>query len=600
MNRAITITLSGQAFQIEEEAYEKLKSYLEDVKRNLSTGPDTDEIINDIEASLAEKFSTREGREKAVITKIDVEDLIKIMGDPEVFLQKEEPEDNPSDKLNDSGLVGQKKLYRSSDDIIIAGVCSGLAAYFGIETALVRLLFGISIFFGGAGVVLYILLWIIVPEAKTSSQKMAMQGKPVTLASIEKTVKENVSKINNEKNRENIKTAGRKILELPFNLLKMTGEVIRKILRALLPIIRILSGSFLFLIASIGFASLTFLLFAALLNTNNPYLVTGVPLAELLKEPRFISGLIALYLFLTMPVIFLGQGAVSLLRRKNTYSLISVGLMFAVFMASGIATGLAGLEYGPKLREKAAAAEVLATKEIPLSDFKSVSASSNLQITVLQGQDYKVVVSGNTNNLDRIKAEVLDNRLYLSQARREGPVCLFCNDWHSAQVTVTLPEISSYHGDNISRVIIKDHNGEVIKVELEDSANAEIEGTFTNLNFILTNNSSLSFSGTATTTELDLSGAARIQLNGSTDSLSGSIGDAGRLGATGYQTKKSTLDMSGAARAEINSEEELSVNLLDASRLSYFGQASPIIKMKSAGAKIIKLNRSELVETEEY
>lgn len=154
MNRAITITLSGQVFQIEESAYEKLSVYLDGVRGNLSGGQDTDEVMSDIETSIAEKFGAKTASGRLVITQTDVLELISVMGEPEIFDQEQATDAHDSSPEPSAA----KKLYRNPDDVIIAGVCSGLATYFGIDAVIIRLLFAVTTFFGGAGVVLYTLL----------------------------------------------------------------------------------------------------------------------------------------------------------------------------------------------------------------------------------------------------------------------------------------------------------------------------------------------------------------------------------------------------------------------------------------------------------
>ena len=83
-----------------------------------------------------------------------------------------------------------KKMYRDSEQKVLGGVASGLAAYFGADITVIRLLFVLSIFLGGSGLIIYIILWIITPEAKSITERMQMQGEPVTLSNIEHSVKD--------------------------------------------------------------------------------------------------------------------------------------------------------------------------------------------------------------------------------------------------------------------------------------------------------------------------------------------------------------------------------------------------------------------------
>ncbi|MFY0688739.1 MAG: PspC domain-containing protein [Cyclobacteriaceae bacterium] len=142
-----------------------------------------------------------------------------------------------------------KKLYRNPDNRVLGGISSGIAAYFAVDVTLIRLLFVISIFLGGAGLLLYIILWIITPEANTITQKMEMQGEPVTLSNIESTVKKNFQIKEGE---ENIFV---KILLFPFRLIAIVfngvGKALGPLMIFLVEAFRILVGA---IITLVGFA----------------------------------------------------------------------------------------------------------------------------------------------------------------------------------------------------------------------------------------------------------------------------------------------------------------------------------------------------------
>ena len=139
-----------------------------------------------------------------------------------------------------------KKLFRNSDQRVLGGVASGIAAYFGTDISVIRLLFVLSIFLGGAGIILYIILWIITPEAKTITEKMQMQGEPVTLSNIEENVKKGLNV------REGEESAFVKVLLFPFRLIALVisglAKALGPILGFLVQAIRILFGLILVLL----------------------------------------------------------------------------------------------------------------------------------------------------------------------------------------------------------------------------------------------------------------------------------------------------------------------------------------------------------------
>ena len=189
MNKTVSISLSGQVFQIDEQAYDKLKTYLENIRRRFSASDGGAEIIADIEARIAELFNEKLNDKKQVITLPDVEAMTLAMGKPEDFETGSESAESAAP------ASGSRRLYRNPDEKILGGVCSGLSAYFGINDPIwMRLLVIISPFItAGTALFIYIILWIIIPEAKTASEKLQMRGEHVNISSIEKTIREDLS-----------------------------------------------------------------------------------------------------------------------------------------------------------------------------------------------------------------------------------------------------------------------------------------------------------------------------------------------------------------------------------------------------------------------
>jgi len=146
------------------------------------------EIILDIEARIAELFNERIKDEKQVISIKEVEEVIAIMGQPEDYIIDEEIfEDEPQPSQTHST---SRKLFRDTENAYVGGVSSGLGHYFGIDPLWIRLAWVILFFGFGTGILIYILLWILMPSAQTTADKLAMSGKPVNITNIEQKVKE--------------------------------------------------------------------------------------------------------------------------------------------------------------------------------------------------------------------------------------------------------------------------------------------------------------------------------------------------------------------------------------------------------------------------
>ncbi len=185
MKRTFNANISGIVFHIDEDAFEQLNAYLENLKKHFETTEGADEIISDIESRLAEILQEKLGPSKQVVSLADVEEAIKMLGQP-FEMESDQDQDEPK---KDSFKINPKRLFRNPDSRLVAGVASGLAAYFGIDALITRILFVVLTFVSGLGILLYIVMWIVVPEAKSTSEKLQMHGKPVDINNIEESVK---------------------------------------------------------------------------------------------------------------------------------------------------------------------------------------------------------------------------------------------------------------------------------------------------------------------------------------------------------------------------------------------------------------------------
>jgi phage shock protein PspC (stress-responsive transcriptional regulator) len=178
MKKTFSVNLGNRVYNIDEDAYLMLNSYLERIEGHFSDLKEREDIINDIELRISELFTERLGVNKQVVTLADVNEVIRVMGDPhEISGSEEEPTGNWEKR------GGTKRIYRDPDDRMIGGVCSGLAAYTNIDPVIMRLIF-VALLFMGIGALAYIILWIVVPEARTTAQKLEMRGDSVNTSNI--------------------------------------------------------------------------------------------------------------------------------------------------------------------------------------------------------------------------------------------------------------------------------------------------------------------------------------------------------------------------------------------------------------------------------
>jgi phage shock protein PspC (stress-responsive transcriptional regulator) len=203
MNKVITINLGGTAYQLEEGGYDALRAYLEIATARLQGNPDRDEILLDIERAIAEKFRALLGSYKTVVVTKEVAAVLAEMGPIEA--EPGEATDPGASGGAPSGESGHgtageeraawhggtpRRLHRVHEGAMIAGVCNGIAAYVNIDPTLVRLAFVLLTMIWGTGVLVYLVMAIVVPEARSSEEKAAASGAPSTAQEFIRRAKE--------------------------------------------------------------------------------------------------------------------------------------------------------------------------------------------------------------------------------------------------------------------------------------------------------------------------------------------------------------------------------------------------------------------------
>lgn len=197
MKVTLNINIGGYAFHIDEDAYHDLKAYLRSLELHFTGEESASEIMADIEVRMSELFRARLGTYRQVITIEDVREVIKIMGNPEDFVDQDTF--SAKEKFTSSST---RRMYRDPDNRIIGGVAAGLAAYWHLDPIIPRIIFLALIFAGGLGIFAYLILWIVLPEARTTAQKIEMKGEPVNIHNIKESVKNEFERV--RKNFKNI------------------------------------------------------------------------------------------------------------------------------------------------------------------------------------------------------------------------------------------------------------------------------------------------------------------------------------------------------------------------------------------------------------
>lgn len=191
------ISLGGLLFHVELPAFEHLTAYLAELKDVLAGTEGADEIVQEVEHRLAELFQLALNEVNRAVTLDDVTRACTQLGDPSEFQEGDPVQaDGDSRQKGQTGSNGrgnrknQRRLFRDPDDNVFGGVAAGLAHRLDLDPVIVRAIFLVLGIFSGTGIPIYLLLWAIIPKARTAADRLAMKGDPVTVESIRSTVED--------------------------------------------------------------------------------------------------------------------------------------------------------------------------------------------------------------------------------------------------------------------------------------------------------------------------------------------------------------------------------------------------------------------------
>lgn len=344
MKKTLSITLGGRAYVVEEDAYAALERYVNKIRAQFKNDPNVDELVSDMEAGMADVFEKQMGKRKdAALTLLDVEAMIGVMGAPEEIAEEEPVVSDgtakgaPRDDRADT--TGPKRLYRNPDDVVIAGVCSGLAAYLGVDVVIVRIAFILLAFVNGFGILAYIIFWMSMPEATTSAQKLEMRGKPVNLQEIEELVKEKAEKMTAEGKKawermQDEKSPARRFLDASVRVIGACARAIVGVVSGVIKAVGSVLGVVLIIASTLAMAAATVALVVLLFGEPWTYWQVDFPLYALLDDPRFVLGVVAAYFVVTVPLVFLNQTGATMLSRHNTFRTSTVVALTVLWFAA--------------------------------------------------------------------------------------------------------------------------------------------------------------------------------------------------------------------------------------------------------------------------
>lgn len=348
MNKTININLGGLFFHIDEKAFLKLKHYLDAVNNSLNDDPQgKEEIIKDIEQRISELLSEKIKDEREVINETHIDEIITVMGQPEDYAYDGEMFNENMQTSNT-----YKKMYRDGKDKILGGVSSGLGHYFGIDTAWVRIIWILITLLFGTGIFVYLVLWIILPEANTTAEELEMKGEPVNINNIERSIKDEYSRL-----EERVRNADYTKVK---SGLQDFIETLGRILIGFFKIVGMLIGVLILIIAASTLIGLIIAFFSwgsiELLGIGKEF-VSLPPFFEFSIIPSWLLT-IMLFLSIMIPFVFLFVIGLNILSKdKKSLGLTANLSLLGVWIVSLIGLGLAAIEHENRFATKASITE---------------------------------------------------------------------------------------------------------------------------------------------------------------------------------------------------------------------------------------------------
>src|SRR5690554_2387151 len=246
MNKTVDVNISGLAFTIEIDAYQKLDQYLKSIQLLFRNEEGQKEIMDDIKSRIAELFRDMMHKNEEVVNMQHVEKVIQIMGEAKDY--KDDAEDFFDSTTETKNTFYSKKLYRDDENSTLGGVCAGLGHYFGIDKIWFRLAFILALIIYGFGVLPYLILWIIVPPAKTTAEKLEMKGEAINIGNIGNAIKEEFNAFKKKVNQKN-KSKWLNKVELFFsNIFNFIINILRFAIQFVIKFIALILGLIAFFI----------------------------------------------------------------------------------------------------------------------------------------------------------------------------------------------------------------------------------------------------------------------------------------------------------------------------------------------------------------
>ncbi|MGB4415590.1 MAG: DUF2807 domain-containing protein [Paludibacter sp.] len=553
MKKTLTVNLNNIVFHIDDDAYEMLQTYLADVARHLSED-EKKEVMNDIEARIAELFTERLQKNKKVVNIDDVQEIINVLGKPSQYTD----EDDEESEAPKSKKKRARRFYRDPENAVLGGVGAGIAAYFSWDVTWVRIaLVILALISSGNLIPIYLLVWIIAPKAVTASQRLEMQGEDVTVDNIKTEINNVKNYMESDKFKQSASNVGEKIL-----------EVLRVFFKVIVGLFGVVFGFVGMILAGVLILSLLFFIFdPAVFDGFTPGLMTDW---MVLTPDKTVLLVISVLLVVGCPIFMLVYWAIRMISGRRDTSKTTLWVVLILWIVGLFMFYSAGVKALIHWNNHSDHPWILnwEDNDSPVKDevrycepFQGIEVSGNIALELIQDSVKKVVISAPEDLLSYVKTEVRNNKLNIYTEK------IFSN--HKVRVFVS--------------------NDSIFKLQANGAS--QIEGK----SKITTSNLLLDLSG-ASQARLDvnvsgrlsaeISGASYADIEGNTESLKVDANGASKMEADQLRAKNVEVEASGASHARVYATESVDAEASGAGQIDCEGNPTTVRRSENIGSNV--------------
>jgi len=560
MKKTLTVNLNNIVFHIDDDAYEMLQTYLSEIADHFQSDEERVEIMNDIEARIAELFNEKLQKNKNVVNLTDVEEIIEIMGKPSQYTgDEEEPEIPPKqDTKQDKKQQKSRRFYRDPENSILGGIAGGLAAYFNLDVTLIRIILVILVFLGvGFIIPIYIVVWFVAPAAITASQRLEMQGEDVTVESIKTEVNNVKNYMESEKFKQSAQGVGERILEIS----RWFFKILFGFVGAILGIVGIV------VIGALILALFLLLFEPAVLNGFAPDIISNW---SVISPEKMVLLVFSLILLIGSPIFLLIYWATHMVsgRRNTSHTASWVVLILwlaGLFMFYSVGANTLfhiqnhnGHQFSINWNDDDKPFENETRK---LEAFHAVDISGNFELTLKKDSVQEITVASPNDFLSKVITKVENGVLYIYS---DG---IYLN--RAIKVTVSYDSIKSL----------------VAKGACKINADNQLEVSDFSLELLGASEADLDMK-VAGQINLDAKGASRVELKGTCKTLKLSGFGASKIDADKLIANNADIHVSGATHAQVYASENFNAEAYGASEIDCQGHPKNVKKSDNISSRI--------------